>query len=127
MRILVVEDDPELRRLMRKYLETLGVEVSEVGTGRAALAHCDVTLPDLICLDLMLPELSGYRVCEALRQNPVTRGVRILVVSARTLPEDRAFAEDAGADGHLGKPFSRTDFLERVQGLLGRAEGARSS
>ncbi|MBS2024313.1 MAG: response regulator, partial [Deltaproteobacteria bacterium] len=90
--ILVVEDDPELRKLMRKHLESAGHEVREVGTGRAAISHCETQLPDLICLDLMLPELSGYQVCEALRKNPVTSRVRILVVSARTLPEDRAFA-----------------------------------
>jgi DNA-binding response OmpR family regulator len=119
-KVLVVEDDPDLRRMIRKHLESIGAEVSEVGSGRAALAHCAVSVPDLVCLDLMLPELSGYKVCEALRGNPATREVLVLVITARTLPEDRAYAEEVGADAHLGKPFSRVEFLNSVKSLLDR-------
>jgi DNA-binding response OmpR family regulator len=121
----IVEDDPELRRLVRKHLESMGFAVTEFQSGRLALREIQANPPDLICLDLMLPEMSGYLVCEALRRSIDTKNVPVLVISARTLPEDRAYAEEVGATAYLSKPFTRKAFTSVVESLLApRKEGA---
>jgi two-component system, OmpR family, response regulator len=116
--VLVVEDDPELRKIVRLYLEGLGMEVSEVAGGRAAILHVAVHRPDLVCLDLMLPELSGYEVCEFIRNEVRLRGVPILIMSARGLPQDRAYAEQMGASTYLVKPFKRQAFNAAVLEII---------
>jgi two-component system, OmpR family, response regulator len=115
---LVVEDDPALRALVRRYLESMGIAVTEVAEGRAAILHVAVHRPDLVCLDLMLPELSGYDVCEFMRTEARLKGVPILIMSARALPQDRAFAEQVGASSYLVKPFKRQGFTAAVESLL---------
>lgn len=116
---LVVEDDPALRRFVRFLLEGLGMEVAEVAEGRAAILHVAVHQPpDLVCLDLMLPELSGYAVCEYMRSEAKLRAVPILIMSARALPQDRAYAEQVGATSYLVKPFRREVFNAAVDQLL---------
>src|ERR1700694_3331512 len=98
---LVVEDDPDIRKLIRRFLEKLGVEVREVGTGKAALAALSDSVPGLVCLDLMLPEWSGYDICEHIRKTPALSAIAVLVISARAMPPDRAEAEAVGADAYL--------------------------
>ena len=121
---LVVEDDPEIRKLVRKYLEKLGLEVREAGTGKAALVELAALTPALVCLDLMLPEMSGYEICEHIRMTPALIGVRVLVISARSMPPDRAQAEEVGADAYLIKPIRWKSFSATVLGLLdGHATG----
>ena len=115
---LVVEDDPEVRKLVRKYLEKLELTVVEVANGRAAVAVLADLRPDLVCLDLMLPEFSGYQVCKFIRETAALRNVPVLVISARSLPEDRAHAEELGASAYLIKPFSRTECTRHVAALL---------
>ena len=116
--VMVVEDDPALRKLVHGYLETLGMAVVSVSDGRAALTHLKDSVPDLICLDLMLPEFSGYDVCDSIRNTPALKDVPILVMSARTLPADRAQALDLGATAYLTKPFNRAEFVKQVRALL---------
>jgi len=113
--VLVVEDDPEIRKLLRKYLEKLDFEVSEAGTGKAAWAQLDKARPTLVCLDLMLPESSGYEICERIRATPRLRDLPVLIVSARSLPPDRALAEEVGATAYLIKPIRWKSFAETVR------------
>ncbi len=117
-KVLVVEDDPSVRNLMKVYLEDLGVDSDEAADGRAAIASLKRQVPDLLCLDLMLPESSGYDVCELVRSTEELKHLPILIVSARTLPSDRAFAEEVGASAFLTKPFSRAEFLGCVRQML---------
>ncbi|MCI0669385.1 MAG: response regulator [Myxococcaceae bacterium] len=117
-RILVVEDAPQIRQLMRLHLEREGHQVLEASDGREAIAWLERERPDLVCLDLMLPTVSGYQVCEFIQRSTALRGVPVLVVSARTQPVDRAHAEDVGASAYLIKPFTRAAFLEHVRALL---------
>ena len=120
-RVLVVEDDPEIRKLLRKYLDKLGFEVSEAGTGKAALGMLDggASGPfSLVCLDLMLPESSGYAICEHIRRTPSLREVPVLVISARSMPPDRALAEEVGANAYLIKPIRWASFAATVQELV---------
>ena len=116
---LVVEDDPDVRGLVGTMLRDLGLEVAEVAEGRSAILHLAVHQPpDLVCLDLMLPELSGYDVCEFMRGEARLRSVPILIMSARSLPQDRAYAEQVGASTYLVKPFKRKAFRAAVDELL---------
>ena len=119
-RVLVVEDDPAIRKLIRKYLEKLDldVDVDEAATGKAALDLLRRNRHSLVCLDLMLPESSGYQICEHIRATPHLAETRVLVISARSMPPDRALAEEAGADAYLMKPIRWQSFSSVVSSLL---------
>ena len=116
--ILVVEDEQHLAQGIKFNLELEGYHVSTVDNGTAALqmVQADDPVVDLVILDLMLPGMSGYAVCEELRK----RGdeMPVLILSARTLTEDRTRGFDAGADQYLTKPFELDELLSRVKGLL---------
>ena len=116
---LVVEDDPDVRALVGRMLRASGLQVSEVSEGRSAILHLAThETPDLVCLDLMLPELSGYDVCEYMRGDARLKAVPILLLSARALPQDRAYAEQVGATSYLVKPFKQKTFQAAVDALL---------
>ena len=117
---LLVEDDPTFRELIHYYLSDLGLDVVAVAEGRAALTWLATRTADLVCLDLMLPETSGYEVCEQLKASPTHRRTPVLMMSARGLPMDRAHAEEVGADAYLVKPFTRAEFMNTAQGLLSK-------
>jgi len=117
-RALVVEDHPDARALVRTYLLGMGMEVVDVAEGRSAIRHLESSPPDLVCLDLMLPELSGFEVCEFMRAHPSLRNVPILIMSARAKPMDRAFAEQVGATAYLVKPFKRSEFGRAVEACM---------
>jgi two-component system chemotaxis response regulator CheY len=121
-RALVVEDHPDARALVRTYLLSMGLEVVDVAEGRSAIRSLQASRPDLVCLDLMLPELSGFEVCEFMRSNPDLREIPILVMSARAKPMDRAFAEEVGATAYLVKPFKRSEFSRAVDLCMKRVE-----
>jgi CheY-like chemotaxis protein len=118
---LVVEDDPEIRKLLRKYLEKLGFAVEEAASGKSALAMLEtVAVPAIVCLDLMLPDSSGYVICERIRALPRLAEVPVLIISARSMPPDRAAAEEVGATAYLIKPIRWASFSEVVLGLTGK-------
>ena len=111
--------------MVRRHLEAMGMQVTEVAEGRSAILHVAVHRPDLVCLDLMLPELSGYEVCQFMRSEARLRGVPILIMSARGLPQDRAYAEQVGASTYLVKPFTRRVFTSAVVELVGVEAGEK--
>jgi two-component system OmpR family response regulator len=117
-KVLVVEDHPDARALIRTYLLAMGLEVEDVAEGRSAIRRLQASTPDLVCLDLMLPELSGFEVCEFMRSQPALKDVPILIMSARAKPMDRAFAEEVGATAYLVKPFKRSEFSRAVNVCL---------
>jgi len=121
-RALVVEDHPDARALVRTYLLAMGVEVVDVAEGRSAIRQLESSPPDLVCLDLMLPELSGFEVCEFMRAHPVLKEVPILIMSARAKPMDRAFAEEVGATAYLVKPFKKSDFSRAVNACMNQGQ-----
>lgn len=116
--ILVVEDEKHLATGIKFNLEAEGYRVTTVGDGPSALRFIEQNRNDvsLVVLDLMLPGMSGYAVCEALRA--AGEVIPILILSARTLAEDRTRGFDVGADQYLMKPFDLDEFLSRVKGLL---------
>lgn len=114
-RVLVVDDDPRLRMLVRHTLESSEVEVLEAPDGETALAMARAERPDVVVLDWAMPRLSGIDVCRRLRSDPATRGIRILMLTARTQPFDRLAAQAAGVDDYLVKPFSPLALLDRLR------------
>jgi two-component system chemotaxis response regulator CheY len=117
---LLVEDDPSLRRLVREYLELARFGVNEVPDGGKAMSALREQKFDLVVLDLMLPESSGYDVLEFMHKEGKTQ-TPVLMMSARSLPEDRAHAEELGARLYLIKPFTRAEFTRAVRAVT---EGA---
>lgn len=129
-KILVVEDEEHLAIGIRYNLEAEGYQVTTAGDGREGLrlAMDDADEFDLIILDIMLPGMSGYDVCESLRAKG--HNMPVLILSARTLAEDRTRGFDVGADQYLTKPFDLDELLSRVKNLLkayGLRTGSRSS
>ncbi len=116
---LVVDDDPPIRKMVKAMLEAQGFEVHEAPDGRTAIKHIDACRPDFVCLDLMLPETSGYDVLDHLKAKGWIDDTPVLMMSARGLPEDRAQAEELGARAYLKKPFTHRDFREGMRRTLG--------
>ena len=119
-RILIVDDDPSIRFMLRLMLERAGHEVCEAQHGAAALAILNGELPDLILTDLMMPVMGGAELVRLLRSEPRTAGLRIMVVSAN--PD--AIGEASRADAILAKPFIRAELLDKVASLLRLAKTA---
>src|SRR5260221_7911112 len=122
--ILIVDDDPKIVRLVRLYLERERFTVIEAANGRAALAQITEHDPELVVLDLMLPEIDGLSVLRALRQTATTP---VIVLSARGTAVDRIAGLTDGADDYLPKPFSPAELVLRVQRVLARTAPARST
>jgi DNA-binding response OmpR family regulator len=124
MRILVVEDEESIARGLRFNFEREGHQVDVAGDGRTALSLFESAQPsvDLIVLDLMLPEMSGYEICRSVRR--MDQEVPILALTARTLSEDKVQAFDSGVDQYMTKPFSLPELLSRVRNLLDRRRRA---
>ncbi len=118
--ILVVEDEPALQHGMRLGLEKRGYQVRTAFDCRRALPQLEPA-PDVVCIDLCLPDESGYELCEHVRQSPACAGVPILVMGDDGFPEHMAHAEQAGANGYLKKPFRIEDLCRWIEALLDRA------
>jgi CheY-like chemotaxis protein len=116
-RILIVEDHPTMREAMRLVLEGEGFEIDEAADGQLALERIRLAPPDLLFLDLNIPGTSGADVLHAVKADPVTASVRVIVVTA-TGEEGRAAAMRLGADEYFTKPFSPTALLRTVERVL---------
>ncbi len=117
-RILVVDDEPMVREVLVTYLEREGYAVDQAADGKAALEMAASAAPDLIVLDVMLPEVDGFAVLTRLRQ---TSSVPVILVTARTAEPDRIVGLELGADDYVVKPFSPREVVARVRSVLRRA------
>lgn len=117
-RILVVDDEPDTLDLIEFNLRGAGYDVSTSDNGSEALQKARRVLPDLIILDLMLPELDGLEVCKILRVDPATREIPILMLTARAEEIDRVLGLELGARDYVTKPFSPRELVLRVRNLL---------
>ena len=118
--ILIVEDDPDIAELISHYLKRSGYETQTLGSGAEAAARVRRTMPELVLLDVMLPGQSGADVCRALRSDPETAAVPIIMVTARADEADRVSGLELGADDYITKPFSPKELVARVGALLRR-------
>ncbi|WP_120338047.1 response regulator transcription factor [Cryobacterium soli] len=117
-RILIVEDDEDVRALIAHKLRRAGHEVSEAGDGLEGLEAARASEPDLVVLDWMMPKLTGVEVSAEIRADTSLTQPRILLLTAKSQDSDIAQALAAGADAYLIKPFRANDLLERVDALL---------
>jgi len=116
--VLVVDDDPMKRQLLRLILERAGFGVAEAADGTEALLSLESTVPDLMTLDVMMPQLDGFAVCERVRQNPKTAGLPIIIVSARADGGSIREGLAAGANRYLPQPVMPDKLIKTVNELL---------
>ena len=112
-KVLVVEDHPTVREVLRTLLGIEDYEVAVAPNGESGLALADILQPDVVILDVTMPGLNGFEVCRAIKARSAE--TRIVMVTARTSEEDEQAGRDAGADAYLRKPFSPLDILEVVE------------
>lgn len=118
-RVMCVEDDPDIRMILEFSLATVGgYEVRCCAEGHAALAQAAEFRPDLVLLDVMMPRMSGFEVCQKLKGNPSTRDIVIIMVTALHEVSDMERAVECGCDDFVSKPVNKVELLARVKGLL---------
>ncbi len=125
-RVLVVDDEPDLRELIRDTLTDAGHRVETAASGREALVALGERTPDLVVLDLMLPDVPGTEICRHIRSRPELADVVVLMLTAKSEEVDRVVGFELGADDYVTKPFSPRELVLRVRALLRRREGGGS-
>jgi two-component system, cell cycle response regulator DivK len=119
-RILVVEDNMDNYELVRFVLERAGYDVFLAMNGRDGVAAARLQKPDLILMDLTMPEMDGWMAAEKLKDDEITKSIPLYALSAHTLPSDRKRALEAGCDGYISKPIHMAGFLDVIERALGR-------
>src|SRR5438477_3280073 len=125
-RVLIVDDDPDIQRLVSYNLHQAGFQVATASTGRTALETVQKQPPDLIILDLMLPDVDGMEVCRTLRQRDNSRRIPIIMLTARSEEIDRVVGFELGADDYVMKPFSPRELVLRVKSIFRRMKNERT-
>jgi len=123
--VLIVEDEIDLVRLIQYNLEKEGFTVHSALDGKSAMAQLKVRQPHLVILDLMLPDMSGIQICRAIKQNPQTQKLPVMMLTARSSESDRVGGFEAGAEDYVIKPFSPKELVLRVKALLARTMPAK--
>ncbi len=123
-KILVVDDDLDSLKLIGLMLQRQGYRITAASSGTQALSKAHSEKPDLIILDVMMPDMDGYEVCRRLRADPDTQDIPIIMFTAKTLVDDKVAGFEAGADDYLTKPTHPAELASRVKAILARA-GAR--
>lgn len=125
-RILIAEDEPFIVESLTFLLSRAGHEVSAVTEGPAVMQALQNKRPDLLILDIMIPEMNGFDVLRQVRANPDMSKLGVLVLSAKGQDTDRRLMNDLGADDFVTKPFSNTDLVARVADLIAKRQGANT-
>ena len=120
--ILVVEDDPDISRLVRHHLEAAGFAVKVLPTGNTALAESERQRPTLFVLDIMVPGKDGLELCRQIRQTPSLASIPVIFLTAKSSEADRVLGLELGADDYIPKPFSPRELVARVKAVLRRFE-----
>jgi DNA-binding response OmpR family regulator len=118
--ILVVEDDQDIADLLAHYLERAGHQVTRLSSGKDVMPQLRATPADLVILDLMLPGMDGLLVCQAMRADPATAGIPVIMLTARGEEAERIAGLELGADDYVTKPFSPKELVARVAARLRR-------
>jgi len=119
-RVLVVEDEDNIAMALDYLISREGYDYDRIATGGAALARIRETHPDVVLLDVMLPEVSGYEICQGVRLDPSLADVKIILMTARGSAIERRKGMALGADGFISKPFELRELREEVRRLLGQ-------
>jgi two-component system phosphate regulon response regulator PhoB len=120
-KLLIVDDEDGLRSLVRMTLDSEGYQILEAQEGGHALELARAHHPDLVLLDVMLPDLSGFEICRQIKSDPLMASTTVLMLTAKAQESDLGEAEAAGADGYFVKPFSPIALMQRVESILGAA------
>ncbi len=120
--IYIVEDDTDIRTIERLAMSNSGHTVEEFGNGKDFLARVQDRCPDLVILDIMLPDQDGYEILRKIRTNPITMKLPVIMVTAKTAELEMIRGLEIGADDYIRKPFSVMELITRVKALLRRAE-----
>ena len=126
-RVFVVEDDPDIADLVTRYLDRAGYATTKFAAGRDAIDAARAKPPDLMVLDVMLPQMDGLEVCRLLRANEKTAAIPIIMLTARAEESDRIVGLEIGADDYVPKPFSPNELVARVRAHLRRAQRTEGS
>lgn len=118
-RVLVVEDEDNIATALEFLIMREGYAHDRVASGAEAMARIEATHPDLVLLDIMLPEVSGYEICHRIRTDPDLADVKVLMMTARGSAFERRRGQELGADGFISKPFELKDLRAEVHRLLG--------
>ena len=120
--LLIVDDEDGVRSLVRMTLDSDNYKILEASDGSEALTVARESHPDLVLLDVMLPDLSGIEICRELKRDPAMGSTSIVMLTAKAQQTDLGEAEDAGADGYFTKPFSPIALMQKVESILGPPE-----
>lgn len=125
--ILVVDDNPDSVMILRSILEVQGFDVTTAMTGSEALTAIEACVPDVVLLDVMMPEMSGFEVCERIKTTHATAHVPVIMVTAKMQDEDVLSGYQHGADYYITKPCTAKQLLYGIGLVLGRADGVRAA
>ena len=118
-RILAVDDEPHILKLVAFSLKSGGFDVVEASDGLSAIAMAESEHPDLILLDVMMPVLDGYETCRRLKENPATRDIPVVMLTAKTQMTEQKNGMESGATEYVCKPFTPKELVAQVRGFLG--------
>lgn len=116
--ILLVDDEPNILLSLQFLMQRAGYQVTTATDGELALAQVEAQVPDLILLDINMPKLNGYAVCERIRANPAWQQIRIVLLTAKGREVEKEKGLALGADDYITKPFSNQALIDKVQALL---------
>ena len=114
-RVLVVDDEPHIVKLVKLSLGDQNYDIVGITSGKEAISYVNNNAPDILVLDLMMPGVNGYDVCQAVRENPKTKGIPIIILSAKSQMLDKLNAIDVGADDYMCKPFDPDELARRIK------------
>lgn len=120
-KVLIVDDEPHIRLLLEQTLEEFeekGVEIITASNGKQALELIKKETPDIVYLDVMMPEINGYDVCNAVKNDPALKGVYIILLTAKGQEYDKKMGDDSGADIYMTKPFNPDVIIAKTASIL---------
>jgi len=120
LKVLVVDDESDMRASIGEFLEDRGFAICDAGDGEEALAKTFTEKPDLILLDLRLPKVDGYQVCQTLKGNPITSGIPIIMITALNATPQKVKGIEFGADDYISKPFDLDELHARIKMIMRR-------
>ncbi len=121
-KILLVDDEPEILKTVQKLLWVNGYETDIAVDGKDAMEKIAQGAPDLIVLDIMMPNVNGYQVCRSVRENPKTQSIPIIMLTAKAQNFDKFWGEEVGATVYLTKPFDNKELLNTISKQLGKSD-----
>ncbi len=117
-KILIVEDNPDLISILQVQLENKGYDTVQAANGRQAVDMATAQLPDLIVMDIMMPQMNGLQAARLIRENPKTRSIPILAATAKITIADKEECLESGFNDHIAKPFTTMELVSRIEKLL---------